>query len=610
MKIPTGKYLKRKTLNSLLRFPFSILFSLISTVLFIIITEQSVLFNESSKIFRFMFTSILGIPLFVSIQLICERMEVTARIKLLLKIAGLILLAFYFLTIPVTDYPKTYIRLTAYLFMLILCISFAPFIGIRQNFPFWRYNSIIIMRFLRTCLYGIILYVAISLAFVAIEQLFDVSLGEKLYFQLFIVISLFFCTWFFLSAIPMHFNKLSLNSDYSNALKIFVQFILIPIVILYSIILYAYFIKIIAVWEWPHGWVASLILGYSLLSIFTFLIIYPIRKSPTNTYIRFFSRFFPYLLWPLIIILFVSIIKRISDYGITENRYFVLIMGIWLTFIMTYLLMTRLRDIKIIPVSLAIIIFLSVTGPWNAFMISKTSQLNCFEKILFKYEKIKEQTYKSNDEIMSYEDYNSLLSHSNYVLSNYGYKPFVKIFPDFPDTIVWDSVFVYEYSITNPVMDYMHIEYTEDSTANLSSIYIGKEVKDTEKIYNISEYDLFCPFEIKEYNYFDTIGNIKHEFIYPDSVRIIIETDSAYISIYSGKSLLDKLNLSLIVTGIPQNAFRDSLYSLNPRYLSVEKIIQQDIKIYYSFDVISGNYFNKELKNIDYLKGHIFIKIR
>lgn len=609
MKIPTGRYLIRKSRNSLLRFPLAIIMAFLATVLSVFVIELSASLTSHPTLFRFLLTSLLGIPLFIALQLVSERLEVGRIWHFLILAGGLILLTLYFFSIPVAEYPKTYIRFAVYMLVMILSVSSAPFIGIRQNLAFWRFNSIVIFRFLRTALYGIILYVSVALAIVAMEELFGISMGDRLYFQLWVVIAVFFGTWFFLSAIPMHFHKLGQHEDYSNALKVFVQFILIPIVILYSLILYAYFIKIIAVWEWPHGWVASLIIGYSVLSIFTFLVIYPIRTSPNSTYVRFFSNFFPYLLWPLIIILFIAVLKRVSDYGLTENRYFVMALGFWLLFIMAHLLMTRYRNIKMIPVSLAVVIFLSVTGPWNAFMLSRNSQVNRFEKLLEKYQMIENGEFKASNEVMSFNDYQQLLSETNFILMNYGHKSFLPYFPGQLDTIQWDSVFVWEYSSSNPITEFMNIQHADDTSGSYSSLYIHSSSAENPVIYDISEYQYYCPFEIVSYHYMEQEADRRFDFA-SGSLKIRVQTDSAFIAVYSGDSLIDRLDLVAMVEAIPAKAFKDSLYSLHPSHLQRVRTLGNGTKVMYSISLLVADNEKIAKAQINEMKGFVLVRLK
>ena len=80
--------------------------------------------------------------------------------------------------------------------------------------------------------------------------------------------------------------------------------------------------------------------------------------------------------------MFVSMGIRINAYGITENRYFAFVVRIWVLGIMIYFsLKKRLTNI-VIPISLSIVIFLSIFGPLSSFSVSKFSQNNRLKNIL------------------------------------------------------------------------------------------------------------------------------------------------------------------------------------------------------------------------------------
>ncbi|PKP21955.1 MAG: hypothetical protein CVU05_05755 [Bacteroidetes bacterium HGW-Bacteroidetes-21] len=613
MKLPSGKYLSRKTMNTLYRFPVSIGLSFIATILLFIITEKSYLYNDSPWLFKSLFAIIQGIPFFVAIQLLSERLEVQTKLRNLFYLAGLGFILLYFFSLPDNDHTQIYIRFAVFLFMNILLILLAPYIGIRQNNGFWKYGNMLLTRFLRTALYGMILFIAVALALVAIDELFDVDIDGKRYAQLWIIITVFFGTWFFLSALPKYFEKLNANLEYSNTLRIFVQFILIPIVILYTLILYAYFVKVIVMWDWPHGWVSSLIMGYSVLTIFTFLVVYPIRTSQINTYVRFFVGFFPYILWPLIAILFLSLFKRVSDYGFTENRYFVMIMGFWLLFIMTYLLMKRFRDIKMIPASLAVLAFLSVVGPWSAFQVSKYSQLMRFENILNKYEKLTNGIYNPNEKKIEFGDYNELVAETNFILENYGHEPFKEYFNVNIDTLEWDSVKVWRYSSTNPIIDHLLIECLSDSNSLYgdSLVYLTVGESSLNNLVDISGYNYYLPFNAYFNTYPDTskIFYVEKNLNENEKFSVQVKTDTALIVFSLNDSIIETVKVGNLISSIPFQIKRDSSYMVPSGYMKVttdnNRFLAQTF-----FRVIYGNFDGKNLTNASQLDGYLLIKLK
>ena len=95
-------------------------------------------------------------------------------------------------------------------------------------------------------------------------------------------------------------------------------------------------------------------------------------------------------LFPLLGMMFISIGIRIGEFGFTENRYFILVIGIWSTLMMIFLNLNKGKNNTVLPVSLAIFALLTVIGPWNAFEISKMSQANRFLQIAAKYDLIQD----------------------------------------------------------------------------------------------------------------------------------------------------------------------------------------------------------------------------
>jgi hypothetical protein len=150
------------------------------------------------------------------------------------------------------------------------------------------------------------------------------------------------------------------------------------------VILLAYEIKILIQWELPKGLVSNLILGYAVFGILSLLLIFPIREQAENKWIKTFSRTFYFLMLPLLVLLFIAAGTRIFLYGITELRYFLMLLACWLLFITIYFLLSRKQNIKIIPVSLSLLTLLSIYGPQSAFSVSSYSQkrvlINIFER--------------------------------------------------------------------------------------------------------------------------------------------------------------------------------------------------------------------------------------
>lgn len=385
MKLPSLTYLAQHAKQSLLRFPLSMLSALIAVCAGIYLTEAE---KELLNIFPFvniMLCAGLGIPLYFCATVFADNKDFGFKAKAILNILATIIIVLLYFTLPNIDSTQNttlpYIRYTLYNITIHLLVSFIPFIGSNDLNGFWHYNKILFIRILTSLLYSGFLYAGLSLALVALHLLFDIDIHEELYLDLFIFIVGFFNTWFFISGIPKTFHELEGIKEYPKGLKVFAQYVLLPLLILYLVILYGYAGKITLLWDWPKGIVSYLIVCVSVLGILTLLLIHPYGNLQGNSWIKKFSRIYYYILFPLVIILFVAIGMRLSDYGITINRYIILVLGVWLTLVCAYFIIGK-TNIKFIPISLAILSTLISFGYWGVFSVSERSQVNRLKQIL------------------------------------------------------------------------------------------------------------------------------------------------------------------------------------------------------------------------------------
>src|SRR5262245_17753342 len=76
------------------------------------------------------------------------------------------------------------------------------------------------------------------------------------------------------------------------------------------------------------------------------------------------------------VLLLMAIWRRFSEYGLTEDRYFLTVLTLWIMGIAAYFSLGRQPSIKVIPVSLALVGLLTSAGPWGAYACSRRDQLN------------------------------------------------------------------------------------------------------------------------------------------------------------------------------------------------------------------------------------------
>jgi hypothetical protein len=382
MKFPSIKNLTDNAVNTFKRFPFESLFALTGTIAATIYinSDEQLSYSFYTKIIM---TANLGLLLSLAATLFVEskgsKKQLLARLITAL-VAGCILFTFH---------PQLRTIDTIRFFLLSLAfhllVAFAAFTAKGHIQGFWQFNKTLFLRFLASMLYSVVLYLGLAAALSASNFLFSLHIDYKLYGILFAWIAGVFNTIFFLAGVPSNTAKLDEDNSYPKGLKVFTQYVLIPLASVYVIILLAYEAKILILWSLPKGLVSNLILGYAVFGILSILLIYPLRNQEENKWIKTYARSFYFLLIPLLILLFLAVFSRIIPYGITSWRYFLIVLAAWLLFITIYFLLSRKQNIKIIPLSLCVITMLTVYGPQSAISVSQYSQRHKLTGIFKKY---------------------------------------------------------------------------------------------------------------------------------------------------------------------------------------------------------------------------------
>lgn len=355
----------------------------LSTVIFIDLGRLNS--REESQNFgliKLLLTGCLGISLMFAIKMASQRFGRRPIMELL----GVGLLALFYTILPDTekDFTEMYLFIVFPVFILShLLVSFAPFIGGRHEHRFWTYNNNLFLNLISTAVFTGVLTGGILLAILAVDNLFDIDITEHRYSQIAFFFLIFGSCFTFLLFSGNGLYSLEKDSEYPQILKFFTQFVLIPLLLVYLAILYVYSTKILIAWELPKGWVSYLVLAYAVVGILAQLLIHPLKKDTSRSWVRVFSNVFYYTLLPLLALLFTAIFTRILEYGYTEARYFVLLLALWLTTVVLYFILSKRDNIKFIPISLFVFgVFALIFPYFNALATSKRSQKQELEEVL------------------------------------------------------------------------------------------------------------------------------------------------------------------------------------------------------------------------------------
>lgn len=418
IKWPAIGTIVSEALNTFKRFPGVLLCAIIGA--FALSHQLNVQLDENNWLIYLIFTCSLGAVLFFNAYLYFERNKIAGRDKYLYSVLIVIALVIYYFLQPEELNRISIVRFALINLGLHLMVSFVAFVNFDEPNGFWHFNQRIFIRLFISFFYSMVLYAGAALALVTIDYLFDVSFTSDNYLRTFYFIFIIFNSWVFLNGIPSTIQELEKDESFPRLLKFFSQFVLLPLVTVYIIILYAYVVRLFIIGSAPDTNVAYMVLALAIAGILALLLVWPMHKSENYKWLKVYQKTFYVILIPLIILFFVAIWHRVRDYGITENRYFVLVLALWLFGIAVYFIFSKKKSIKVIPTSLCAIVFLSSFGPWGAIKFSRVSQLMRFETILNNNNLLVEgKAIKSIDGI-STEESDQLYSVTTYLVDVFG----------------------------------------------------------------------------------------------------------------------------------------------------------------------------------------------
>lgn len=215
-------------------------------------------------------------------------------------------------------------------------------------------------------------FLIIALGLFAIERslslLFGLKISNIFYEYLFPFAGLFLAPFFWLSTIPK-LNEISAKEletpDFlSKAIGFLGQFLFVPFLFVYALILLSYGVQIIFSREFPVGTISWMVLGFTITGAIAWLLIYP-NFMRQKKLVRIFRSCWFYLTIIPLILFVIGVYIRIDAYGLTSFRMLLIAGGIW-AFLLTILFLSKkFADIRLMPFLAGLLLLLLSVGPFN-----------------------------------------------------------------------------------------------------------------------------------------------------------------------------------------------------------------------------------------------------
>lgn len=433
MKLPSPGFLITAFAQVLRRFPAAMLCAVAGAITLIIMLDINNIESET-RLARYMITFILGISLQTAIVGFGESRK-WAPVKLLAAQGlGVLVLVGCWWWLDTSHKKFEDLILPQYMALLLvlhLAVAVAPYIKQGSVREFWEYNRQLFANLVIGASFTLILFAGLSIAAFAIDQLFGIHIRDEWYMRLFVMLGGVFNTAYFLHHFPnLDETEKEEEGSYNWVFRTLCKFILIPIVLLYFLILYAFGAKIGLEWNLPQGWIGSLVIGFSVAGIFTYLLNFYLPEQDPNILVVSFKRWFWWVLLPLTGLLFLAIGRRISDYGVTEERFIVATLGVWLLLNCLYFLFSKTDNIKFIPISLGIFALAWSFGPLSALNVSIRSQQRILITNLERIERFASGSMKPGNKPVTDLEYQQISSAAYYLSKKDGLKELLPVTMD------------------------------------------------------------------------------------------------------------------------------------------------------------------------------------
>ena len=276
--------------------------------------------------------------------------------------------------------PAIFHTNTLFLFAgLLPLLMIAPFMrsGVSQG-AIWLFN----LRFGLAALLAAVVALLFALGLSAIVEALNVLFGagisgmhEHIWFTAASLIG----PLYGLSLMPRELDEEVNIRPHSGSLldrgiSVLVNYVAVPVIAVYALILHAYAVKILIEGELPRGQIGIMVTIFAIGGTACWLIAWPWREQGTKLLRLFMQGWFFLLIVPTVL-LAMAIWRRLVDYGVTPDRYGIALVAVWVGALVLYLAIRRNRaDMRAILGAVGVLLVIGSVGPMGANGLTISSQ--------------------------------------------------------------------------------------------------------------------------------------------------------------------------------------------------------------------------------------------
>ncbi len=223
---------------------------------------------------------------------------------------------------------KDWITSTEYIIALLICpLAVILSDWIKDNKRFAERIIRYLVDWVAAGLLALVAYLLVNAIVYSFGYIFDLHIPSKFSFYAFLSASILLTPLCFLT-----FNRQSEQTPDrpipgNSFLDILARYVLTPAAWIYTIILYLYFVRIAITWSLPRGGIAYLVFGFILFATILKALQPLLQKQPC----KWFYERFSLISLPALIMFWIGVGYRINQYGLTEDRIYLIVCGVIMT---------------------------------------------------------------------------------------------------------------------------------------------------------------------------------------------------------------------------------------------------------------------------------------
>lgn len=202
-----------------------------------------------------------------------------------------------------------------------------------------------------------VLFVTVMLIVMSFLYIFGIEQSSSLYLYIFMFVWLVLAPQICCTFMSQQEDEEPIPNKMVN---IIFNYILSPAIIIYTLILYIYFIKIAIEWDLPKGGVAWMVTAFITAALIGLLA----QHAVTKRHFDWFYKHFTWIAIPPLVMYWVGSLYRIGMYGFTSSRIYLLLAGLLMTLFVLMLLWRQSRRFQLMALILAcaICVFTFIPG--------------------------------------------------------------------------------------------------------------------------------------------------------------------------------------------------------------------------------------------------------